>query len=607
MKEYLKILSYIKEYLGSAILNIVFNIFSTIFSLVSLVMIIPFLELLFDRRQTISEKPDFDLSVQSGINQFYYFMGQYMETHGKEQTLIWFCVIVVIVFFLKNLFRYLALYCMAPVRNGVVQDLRRDLYQKIVKLPLNYFSKEKKGDLISRMNADIIMIENSIMSTIEVIFKEPFTIFVYLMTMLFMSVQLTAFVLVMIVLTGVLIGQIGRTLKRKSHKGQEKLGIITSILDETIGGLRIIKAFNAESELDSKFQKENRRYFQISNSILRRQDLSSPLSEVLAIMIVSVMLWFGGKLVLNIDYNLEAETFIGFMLIFSQLIPPAKKFASSFYKIQRGLASSQRIISVMESDEEKINRNLGVQFSGFDHDIKFENVCFKYEENHESLILNDINLHIEKGKMIALVGQSGAGKSTMVDLLPRFYDPISGSIKIDGIDIKDIDLPELRSLFGIVSQDPILFNDTIYNNIALGGEFGKEEVIRAAKIANAHDFISNFEESYNTIVGDRGLNLSGGERQRITIARAVLKNPPILILDEATSSLDSESEKLVQNAIFKLMENRTSIVIAHRLSTIQNADEILVMQDGTVVEQGHHLQLLEKDGVYRRLVQLQQF
>ncbi|NNC94483.1 MAG: ABC transporter ATP-binding protein [Chitinophagales bacterium] len=608
MKEYLRILKHAKAYLQYVVLNIVFNAFYVIFSLVSLVLIIPFLELLFDKKPPVSEAPEFSFSVDAIIDMFYFRMGSYMEAHGKEETLIWFCFLIVAIFFLKNLFRYAALYCMAAVRNGVVFDLRKELYDTILALPLSYFSKERKGDLISRMNADVNEIEKSIMSTLEVAFKEPFTIIVYLITMLFMSPQLTIFVLIMIGLTGILIGQVGRSLKKKSGIGQQKLGILTSILDETIGGLRIIKSFNAGSNLRNKFEDTNRSYLSISNQVLRRRDLSSPLSEVLTIIIVAIVLWFGGGLVLDETNPLQAETFIGFMLIFSQLIPPAKKFATAFYNIQRGLASSERVSDVMDTPIEVVKNTSTVSFENFRSGISYENVSFSYVDGEEVEVLSDVSFYLPKGKMFALVGQSGSGKSTLVDLLPRFYEPRSGKILIDDIDIRQIDLNQLRSMIGVVSQDPILFNDTIYNNILMGNESAsRADVEKAARVANAHNFIMSSQNGYETTIGDRGMNLSGGERQRLTIARAVLKNPSILILDEATSSLDSESEKLVQDALLKLMKNRTSIVIAHRLSTIQFADEILVMDNGRIVERGSHQDLLSSNGVYNRLVELQQF
>lgn len=570
-------------------------------------MIIPFLELLFEKKTPLYEEPVFQLGAQFFIDYFYYALSWFIHEQGEVAALVFICVFVIIVFFLKNLFRYLALFAMAPIRNGVVRDLRTNMYAKILKLPISYFSEEKKGDLISKMTSDLKEVEHSIMSTLEVTFKEPITIIAYLAAMLAMSPQLTLFVFLMILVTAGIIGQIGKTLKKESGKGQEKLGLITSIIDESLSGLRIIKAFNAEKFLIDKFSKENKSHFDINNGILRRKDLSSPLSEFLAIVIVSVVLWFGGRLVLS-EEGLAAETFIGFMVIFSQLIPPSKSFAGAFYNIQKGLASSERIHEVLDT-------HIGIKESenpkdipAFKESIEFKDVCFSYNNYDDKQILNSVNLRIEKGKMVALVGPSGAGKTTMINLMPRFYDVTSGSISIDGINIKDYKISELRKVMGIVTQESFLFHDTIKNNIAFGSaDISDEDIIQAAKVANAHEFIEQLSDGYNTIVGDRGDNLSGGQKQRITIARAILNDPPILIMDEATSSLDTESEKLVQDALYKLMQNRTSIVIAHRLSTIQYADEIVVMEAGQIIERGNHTGLMAKNGLYKRLVDLQAF
>ncbi|MEX2589388.1 MAG: ABC transporter ATP-binding protein [Chitinophagales bacterium] len=607
MANFLRILSQLKNYWVAALLNVLFNILAVIFSLASIVMIIPFLELLFDKKTPLYDEPTFKLSVQFFIDYFYFGMSWFIHEQGQTAALVFICVFVVIVFFLKNLFRYLALFFMAPIRNGIVRDLRKDMYGKILNLPVSYFSEEKKGDMISKMTSDLKEIEHSIMSTLEVTFKEPITIIAYLAAMLAMSGQLTLFVLLMILITAGIIGQIGKTLKRESTKGQQKLGVITSIIDESLSGLRIIKAFNAERYLNSKFARENEGHYNITNGILRRKELSSPLSEFLAIIIVSVVLWFGGRLVLSGD-GLEAETFIGFMVIFSQLIPPSKSFASAFYNIQRGLASSERIYEVLDSHIDIMEKENAKPISTFRDSIEFKDVCFTYNNYDDKLILQNINLNIKKGKMIALVGPSGAGKTTMINLLPRFYDVDSGSISIDGINVKHYKIGDLRNILGIVTQESFLFNDTIKNNIAFGNEqVTDDEIIEAAKVANAHDFIEKLSNGYDTVVGDRGDNLSGGQKQRITIARAILSDPPILIMDEATSSLDTESEKLVQDALYKLMQNRTSIVIAHRLSTIQYADEIVVMDDGKILERGNHIGLMAKNGLYKKLVDLQAF
>ena len=502
----------------------------------------------------------------------------------------------------------MALFALAPIRNGVVRDIREQLYRKILVLPVSYFSEERKGDILSRMTADVQEIEHCIMSTLEVTFKEPLTIAFYLGFMFFISPQLTVFVLVMLVVTALVVGSIGRSLKRKSTRGQAKLGELISIIEESLTGLRIIKAFNAEESQENKFVKENTVYLHIMTRIQRRRDLSSPLSEFLGIAIIVVVLWFGGSLVLDPESGMEAAVFIGFMVIFSQLIPPAKSFSSAFYNIQKGLASADRINKILDAEIKIIEKKDARKIKEFSQSIEFKDVSFAYFNFDDKKVLDKINVTIKKGKMVALVGQSGAGKTTLVDLLPRFYDPIEGGILIDGVNIKDYKLGDLRKLLGVVTQESILFNDSVYNNISIGVEnASKEEIINAAKIANAHDFITQLEYGYDTLIGDRGDKLSGGEKQRLTIARAILNDPPILILDEATSSLDTQSEKLVQDAIYKLMKNRTSIVIAHRLSTIQYADEIIVMQEGQIIEQGNHIGLMAKNGVYRKLVDLQAF
>lgn len=570
-------------------------------------MLIPFLQLLFGKTPLISEAPTFAFSPNFAINFFEYKLSTIIKESGTTQGLLFICIITAVIFFLKNLFRFLAVYVMSPVRNGVVRDIRNDLYKKILSLPLAYYSKEKKGDLIARMTDDVKEIETSIMNVLEIFFREPVNIIVFLGAMVMMSFQLTIFVFVMLLITGGIIGRIGKKLKRTSAEGQEKLGFLISIIDETLSGLRIIHAFNAGKFKTAQFKDINSLHFKIANRLTLRRELSSPLTEFLAICVVCTVLWFGGRLVLD-KQLLSAETFIGFMVIFSQLIPPAKSFSNAFYNIQKGLASSHRIYEILDAENTIKEQLNSISVKDFCHSIELKNVSFTYNNFDQKEILSQVNLKIEKGKMIALVGQSGAGKSTMVDLLPRFYDPQKGEVLIDGENIKNLSLQSLRDLFGIVSQEAILFNDTVYNNIAFGFPgANKEAVEEAAKIANAHEFIMRLENGYETNIGDRGSKLSGGEKQRLTIARAVLKNPPILILDEATSSLDSNSEKLVQEALNKLMKGRTSIVIAHRLSTIQFADEIIVMKNGVIAERGNHIGLMAHNGIYKQLVELQAF
>ncbi|HRN93862.1 MAG TPA: ABC transporter ATP-binding protein [Chitinophagales bacterium] len=607
MKQFIRLLRYLIPYRSNVLLNVVFNLLSVVFSLVSIVMLIPFLQLLFGKTPLINEAPTFAFSPNFAISFFEFKLSTIIKESGTTQGLLFICIITAIIFFLKNLFRFLAVYVMSPVRNGVVRDIRNDLYKKILSLPLAYYSKEKKGDLIARMTDDVKEIETSIMNVLEIFFREPVNIIVFLGAMVMMSFQLTIFVFVMLLITGGIIGRIGKKLKRTSAEGQEKLGFLISIIDETLSGLRIIHAFNAGKFKTVQFKEINSSHFKIANRLTLRRELSSPLTEFLAICVVCTVLWFGGRLVLD-KQLLSAETFIGFMVIFSQLIPPAKSFSNAFYNIQKGLASSHRIYEILDAENSIKETPNPISVKDFHHSIELKNVSFAYNNFDQKEILSQVNLKIEKGKMIALVGQSGAGKSTMVDLLPRFYDPQKGEVLIDGENIKNLNLHSLRDLFGIVSQEAILFNDTVYNNIAFGFPgANKEAVEEAAKIANAHDFIMRLENGYETNIGDRGSKLSGGEKQRLTIARAVLKNPPILILDEATSSLDSNSEKLVQEALNKLMKGRTSIVIAHRLSTIQFADEIIVMKNGAIAERGNHIGLMAHNGIYKQLVELQAF
>ena len=610
VQSFLRILFYIKSYWWAGVLNILFNIFSIVFSLVSILMLIPFLELLFDRTPLVIDAPLFSINPSYIKEQFYYLMSRQIE-QDKGQALLFFCIVVVVVFLLKNLFRYLALYMMTFIRNGIVYDLRDKMYQHLLQLPISFFTKGRKGDIITRMTTDLQQIEHSVMSTLEVSFREPITIIVFLIAMLSISPQLTVFIFLMLLVTGVIIGQVGKSLKRQSTEGQEQLGIITSLIDETIEGLRIIKASGTSEYLKNKFEKHNQKHFNLVNKMLRKHDLSSPLTESMGIGIVCVVLWYGGSVVLRnmtdgVPVGLMPETFIGFMVIFSQLIAPAKSFSTAFYKIRKGLASSDRIHEILDTTVEVDNEGSVLSKSTFDKDIVFDDVSFAYENWDDAKALKGINLQITKNKIIAIVGQSGAGKSTLVDLLSRFYDPQQGTISIDGKDIRSYCLADLRGLIGIVTQEPILFNDTVYNNIAFGlKDVDVLKVEVAAKVANAHDFICRLAEGYNTNIGDRGNKLSGGERQRLTIARAVLQNPDILILDEATSSLDSESEKLVQDAMMQLMKNRTSFVIAHRLSTIQFVDEIIVMHEGEIIERGNHISLMAKNGHYKKLVDLQ--
>ena len=581
--------------------------FSVVFSLFSLTMIIPFLNILFNQEQEYTKVP-WSFSVKTLLNNLNYTIAEYIHDHGKVAALTFICGLVVLMFFLKNLFRYLAMYFVSPIRNGVVRDIRNQLYEKILVLPLTYFSEERKGDLMSRMTIDVQEIEWSIMQSLEAIFREPLTVTLFLVMMVLLSPQLSLFVFILLPISGLIIGMIGKSLRRTSTKGQAKMGVLLSAIEETLGGLRIIRAFTAEAFFREKFSVINNDYRKLMKRLYRKRDLTSPLSEFLGACVLVVIIYFGGSLALGAEKTLQPSEFITFIAIFSQLIPPAKSFSEAYSNVQRGLASVDRIDKILNAEITIADKSDAIQMIDFNHTIEYRDVSFGYHKGDTGWVLKGINLKIEKGKTIALVGQSGSGKTTLVDLLPRFYDLENGEILVDGENIKSYKLKDLRSMMGIVNQESILFNDTIFNNIAFGLEkVSEENVIAAAKIANAHDFISQMKDGYQTNVGDRGGRLSGGQRQRISIARAILKNPPILILDEATSALDTESERLVQDAITNLMKNRTTLVVAHRLSTIKHADEIIVMQQGEMIERGTHIDLLQKNGVYKKLYELQAF
>lgn len=605
MKRLLQILRFAKPYWKNVILNFFFNILATIFSIFSFGLIAPIIDILFNVTGKVTNPPPLTFNVDSIIKNFYFFIGQIAKDGGITAALIYISVFLVLVFFLKNLFRYLAMYFLATIKNGAVKDIRNDIYQKVTILPLSYFSEKRKGDIMARMTNDVQEVEWSIMTSLEMLFRDPITILAYIFVMFFISYELTLFVMILIPVGGLLIGQIGKSLRKSSEKTQLMMGGILSSIEETISGLRIIKAFNSIDFVNKRFRKINNDYTKVMTRLYRKRDLASPLTEVVAAIIVVLVLLYGAKLVLGGDQSLKASVFMAYIVIFSQVIPPAKSFTQAFYSIQKGAASIDRIDQVMQAHEVIVEKPDARDIRSFDHSIEYRNVSFQYEKE---TVLDDVKLIIPKGKTIAVVGPSGAGKSTLVDLLPRFYDCTSGEILIDGVDVKDLRIDNLRGLMGIVTQESILFNDSVFNNIAFGLiNVSGEDVMRAAKIANAHEFIINMEKGYQTFIGDRGIKLSGGQRQRLSIARAVLRNPPILILDEATSALDTESERLVQDALEKLMKNRTSVVIAHRLSTIQFADEIIVLQNGKLVERGTHNALLELDGVYKRLCDLQSF
>lgn len=605
MNDFFKILKYIKPYLFYAGLNIFFNTLNILFSLVSITMIIPFLGLLFGTQQKVYNPMELGFSAISVKENFYALITNIIDDKGKLEALVFICVLILIMFFFRNLCRYLALFFLSPIRNGVVCDIRNDLNKKIISLPISYFTEKRKGDITARMTTDLVEIEWSIMSSLEMFFKDPLNIIIFLITLIIISPQLTLFVIVLFPITGFIIALIGKSLKKSSEKGQNKMGKLLSIIDENLTGLRIIKAFDAEKMIHSKFKKESSDYRDIMNKLLRKKDLSSPMSEFLSTLVMIVVMWFGGKLVLSGTSSLSPEEFIGYIAIFSQLIPPAKSFTSAYYFIQKGSASASRIYEILETRNGIKDIKDASNISEFKSDIKFSNVTFSYQ-NIE--VLKEINLIIDKGKTIALVGESGSGKSTLADLISRFYDVDIGEITIDSKNIKELKIADVRKLMGIVNQEPILFNDSILNNIKLGDPSATiEEIKLAAKVANAHDFILQTEDGYDTNIGDGGAKLSGGQKQRISIARAILKNPPILILDEATSSLDTQSEKLVQDALNKLTKNRTSIIIAHRLSTIKHANKIIVLNKGKIVETGTHDELILNKKFYHKLYHLQDF
>jgi len=606
VKNLFRVLKFVTPYWGKALLNILFNILSVLFSLASFALFIPILQILFKTTEIPEDVQNFSWANFDSIkDKFYFEIGEMIGEYGEMKVLFYVAIIIVTLYFLRNLFRYLAMFYLAPIRNGVVKDIRNKLYLKVLILPLSYYSEQKKGDIIARMTSDVQEIEWSIMSSLEMMFRDPIAIISYLVALFVISPSLSVFVLLLLPVSGFFIGRIGRSLKRTSVKGQKQLGIILSIIEETISGLRIIKAFNAINLAEQNFHGTNNKYTRLMIRLYRKRDLASPLSEFLATSVLVVVLWFGGRLVLSPENPLDAAIFIAYLGIFSQIIPPAKSITTAVYNIQKGAASVERIQKIFDAEEVIEEIPDAISKTNFDKEIEYRDVSFSYEKE---TVLDKINLKIKKGKTIALVGPSGGGKSTMVDLLPRFYDCISGEILIDGIPLKNFVISDVRGLMGIVTQESILFNDTIYGNITLGMQNVKEDdVIAAAKVANAHEFISKMENAYNTNIGDQGVKLSGGQKQRLSIARAVLKNPPILILDEATSSLDTESERLVQDALSKLMQNRTSIVIAHRLSTIKHADEIVVIKNGKIIEKGKHEQLLKNDGVYKNLHELQNF
>ena len=604
MKTFWKLFRRLNKYRSKVAGNILANILVALFTVVSIPAIIPFFKILFGQVDEIPEKVAFGLNMNQLAGWSTYQYSRLIVEQGPQTALLYTCAFIVLIFLLKNLFRYLSMAFMVPVRNGIVYDLREGLYEKILNLPMSFYTNEKKGDLIARFSTDVQEVENSILNVVEVLVKSPLIIIGCIIFMLYVSPSLTVFVFVLILFTALIIGGISRTLKKNSALAQSKLGSIISTIDETIGGLKTIKSFGADKYFRAHFDKQNRSFRNLLNRILWRRDLSSPLSEFLGIATVALLLWYGSNQVFA--QRLEPSTFFAFILAFYNVIEPAKSFSKAYYDILKGLAAADRIDEIMTTQDAITKREKTLSLSSFSSGMRFDNVSFRYTPQ-EPLVLKNVCFDVPKGKIVALVGASGSGKTTIVDLINRFYDVTEGAILIDGRDIRELNLETLRKLIAIVSQDPIVFNDSIYNNITLGKSIAEEEVQKAAKIAHAHDFILETEHGYQTHVGDRGVKLSGGQRQRITLARAILKDAPILILDEATSALDSESERLVQDAIDKLLEDRTVIIIAHRLATIQHADVIFVLKDGQIIERGVHSELMANNGEYRKFVQLQAF
>lgn len=606
MKQFKRLLHYLIPYKRNIVLIFLFNLCYAVFSVFSLSMVAPFLSVLFGNSAGVPVRPEFTFSVRGILDTFYYYMGQIINDYGQFYALIFIAITMIISTFLSNFFRYMGQYMNAPIRAGIDKDIRKDIYHRLLILPLAFYHKQKKGDILSRIGADVQEVEWSIVCSLQMLFRDPLLIIVFIITLFSISYKLTLLTLIILPPAGLLIAKIGKSIKKNSTESKEILGQMSSAFDEAISGLRIIKGHNAIGNADERFQKMDERFYVLNRRIFRKTELGAPLVEFLCIIALVTVLVLGGSIIFT-DKSLTGELLIMFIVIFARIIPPAQSVVSSIYTVQKGMASAERIFQVIDADEVIQEAENAVEKKVFENEIIYENVHFSYQNDEGNEVLKDINFTLKRGKSIALVGASGSGKSTIVDLLPRFYDINKGSIRVDGIESKLIKISDLRSTFGIVNQDVTLFNDTVYNNIAFGKTGATREMVEAAaKTALAHDFIMEMEDGYETVIGDRGMKLSGGQRQRLSIARAVLQNPQVLILDEATSALDTESEYIVQQSIQRLMEGRTTIIVAHRLSTIRRADEILFVQGGRIIERGKHDELIALGGEYAKFCALQE-
>ena len=608
MSNFKKILRFAKPYKNYAFLNIFFNILYALFSTLSFIALIPMISVIFDDTKKVWTEPLYSGKLSELKDYMTNYLNYYVTTttaeKGVEFTLGSMVIVIISIFLLKNLFNYIALFFATYLRNGVLKDLRNAMYKKVIELPLSFFSEKRKGDVMARISSDVAEVQTSYLSILELIVKEPLTIIFSIIIMLGISIKLTLFVFIFIPISGFVISAIGKRLKKQSSRAQGEQGVFLSIIEETLGGLKVIKSFTSEKYFKKKFNDSTERHYLISNKILNRQNLASPLSEFMGIMVIAILLWYGGHMVL-VEETLKGGEFIGYMGLAYNILTPAKAISKASYDIKKGNAAADRLMEVLEQENHISDKPDATDKNTFENNIILDNINFRYEKEN---VLKDFSLTIPKGQTVALVGQSGSGKSTIANLLTRFYDVQEGNIKVDGIDIRDYKLDSLRGMMGLVTQDSILFNDTVRNNVALGKEDATdEEIIAALKVANAYEFVKGLPEGIDTNIGDSGNKLSGGQKQRLSIARAVLKNPPIMILDEATSALDTESERLVQEALENMMQNRTSVVIAHRLSTIQKADKIIVMKKGRIVEQGTHDELISHDGTYKKLVMMQSF